>query len=84
MHRQIGGYPFALSPAARNQQNANMPTRYVTFSGEQSTVSLVGFTRHAPSNRDEANDEEKPSAEKPPAKDGGKSDDTGDDSGKRM
>jgi uncharacterized membrane protein YgcG len=78
MQRQIGGYPFALSPAVRNKYEG--PTRYVTFSGTQSNVSLVGFTRHAPGEGEKAGVDDDAKPDQPPT---GDQKNSGDPAGKK-
>ncbi len=39
IHRQIGGYPFALRPVSKSV--AQLDRRYVTFSGSMSNVELI-------------------------------------------
>jgi len=40
IHRQIGGYPFAIRPT-RGPQVSTMDLRYVTFSGSLSNVEII-------------------------------------------
>ena len=47
MHRQIGGYPFAIRPSGTSVQQYAQ-TRYVTFTGGLSNVSLTSLQRSAP------------------------------------
>jgi hypothetical protein len=41
IHRQIGGYPFAVRPVARPRAAAPAPRRYLTFTGGMTNVEVV-------------------------------------------
>jgi uncharacterized membrane protein YgcG len=43
MHRQIGGYPFAIRAQAPRNIVGSVDRRYVTFSGEVSQVEIIGI-----------------------------------------
>jgi hypothetical protein len=43
MHRQIGGYPFAIRAQAPRTIVGSVDRRYVTFSGEVSQVEIIGI-----------------------------------------
>jgi len=56
VHRQIGGYPFAIAPAQRRANQGALPQRrYVIFTGDTSHVQTVDFRRHGIVPNDELN-----------------------------
>jgi len=48
IQRQIGGYPFAIRPAARQMSSSSVDRRYVTFTGGFSNVTNADFRSAEP------------------------------------
>ena len=43
VHRQVGGYPFAIRPVGPASASSNGELRYVMFTGKLSDVQLTDF-----------------------------------------